>query len=465
MTRYFAHCVRARLVLTVAGAVALTSLGAGQAAPAAPTNASTPKPGDEAVQLNVFEVSADRDDSYGALNSNSITRFNTELAKLPISADIYNEAFMRDVNATNVEQMISEYTAGAGFASNDAASSAEEGSAPGERQANASVRLRGLTAPSMLRDAFMSLQTYSNTGSTATGVTNNFDLERTEVIMGPQSLLYGGGGGGGVINLVSKQARFNKRANGYFRFRSDNFGSKIATLDVGWGNRTFAVRGAFINQLQKTRRINIGNDLDGQYIQIAWRPFDNTVLRLSATQTWNFRTYATNLTVNAVNATADARHNQKLRYLLATNQIERGDTGANTQGPIANGNVHWGNVDSWFGDSRGERTLDTITMMTIETTWTRNVTSQFAIGYKDFYNQLFTESTAALLAPNQGTNPTGVWAVGATGTGLQRNIQPGIAFPLRLSVAFEHGIPRTRARAQTIVGADYLRMRNAFINY
>ncbi|MGH7945993.1 MAG: hypothetical protein ACREH8_18890 [Opitutaceae bacterium] len=86
---------------------------------------------------------------------------------------------MRDVNATNVEQMISEYTAGAGFASNDAAASAEN-NAPGERQANAGVRLRGLTAPAMLRDAFMTLQTYSNTGSTATGVTNNFDLERPQ---------------------------------------------------------------------------------------------------------------------------------------------------------------------------------------------------------------------------------------------------------------------------------------------
>jgi outer membrane receptor protein involved in Fe transport len=422
------------------------------------------RPGDETVQLNVFEVSADRDDSYGALNSNSITRFNTELAKLPISADIYNEAFMRDINATSVEQMISEYTAGAGFASNDAASSAEEGMAPGDRQANASIRLRGLTAPAMLRDAFMTLQTYSNTGSTATGVTNSFDLERTEVIMGPQSLLYGGGGAGGVVNLVSKQARFNKRFGGNLRFRNDNFGSKIFTLDVGWGNRNLAVRGAFINQLQKTRRINIGNDLDGQYLQIAWRPFDNTVVRLSGTQTWNFRTYATNLTVNATNVATDARHNQKLRYLLATNQIEAPASGA-SRGPIAGGNLHWGNVDSWFGDSRAERTIDTLGMLTVETTWTRGVTTQLAIGYKDFYNQLFTESTSALLAPGAANNATGVWAVGATGTGLQRNIQPGTAFPARASVAFDHGILRTRARAQTIIGADYLRMRNAFINY
>jgi len=61
--------------------------------------------------LNVFEVSADKDDSYGALNSNSITRFNAELNKLPITADVYNEALMRDINASSVEQMISAFTA------------------------------------------------------------------------------------------------------------------------------------------------------------------------------------------------------------------------------------------------------------------------------------------------------------------------------------------------------------------
>lgn len=455
----FGFATGAALLGQTAPTRATTATGTATTAPAAPRG------GEEAITLNVFEVSADRDDSYGALNSNSITRFNTELAKLPISADIYNEAFMRDVNAVNVEQMIAEYTAGAGFASNDSAASAEEGGQPGDRQANASVRLRGLTAPAMLRDAFMTLQTYSNSGSTATGVTNNFDLERTEVIMGPQSLLYGSGGAGGVINLVSKQARFNKRLNGNVRLRTDNFGSKIGTVDFGWGNRTFAVRGAFINQLQKTRRVNIGNDLDGQYVQLAWRPLENTVLRLSATQTWNFRTYATNLTVNATNANNDARHNQKLRYLLATNQLERATSGPSNAGVIAGGAVNWGNVDSWFGDSRAERTLDTISMFTAETKWSRNVTSQLAIGYKNFYNQLFTESTAALLAPGAANNTTGVWAVGATGTGLQRNIQPGRAFPARFSVAFDHDVPLTRARAQTIVGVDYLRMRNAFINY
>ena len=104
-------------------------------------------------------------------------------------------------------------------------------------------------------------------------------------------------------------------------------------------------------------------------------------------------------------------------------------------------------------------------MLTVETKWSRSVTTQVAVGYKDFYNQLFTESTAALLAPNVTANTTREWAVGATGTGLQRNIQPGKAFPARFSIAFENALFNNRARAQSIVGVDYLRMRNAFINY
>ena len=42
--------------------------------------------------LSPFEVTAGADRGYGALNSNSITRFNVELERMPVSADIINEA-------------------------------------------------------------------------------------------------------------------------------------------------------------------------------------------------------------------------------------------------------------------------------------------------------------------------------------------------------------------------------------
>ena len=63
--------------------------------PAATVPAKPQVSAEEAVQLSPFEVAADHDDSYGALNSNSITRFNTELSKMPVSADIFTQALER----------------------------------------------------------------------------------------------------------------------------------------------------------------------------------------------------------------------------------------------------------------------------------------------------------------------------------------------------------------------------------
>ncbi len=72
---------------------------------------------DETVELSPFVVEATSDKSYGALNSNSITSFNTELEKLPISADVITKAFMDDTNSTTLENMLRTYSAGAGTGS------------------------------------------------------------------------------------------------------------------------------------------------------------------------------------------------------------------------------------------------------------------------------------------------------------------------------------------------------------
>lgn len=436
-----------------------------QSAPAAPATKPADARSEETITLNVFEVSADKDDSYGALNSNSVTRFNTELAKLPISADVYNEAFMRDVNASTVEQMISDFTAGAGFASSDGPASTMT-SQPGDRAANSYIQLRGLTAPGMQRDAFMTLATFSNTGSTATGQTNNFDIERAEVIMGPQALLYGNGGGGGVINLISKQARFGRRPYGTVKAQFDQFGGNQFTFDGGWGNRNLAVRTAFIHQNARSRRVNIGSQLDGQYIQIAAKFFGNTTVRLIGEQTSNNRNIPSNVSFTALSAANDARNGQFLHYLLATNQINASATGPSGGGAIAGGNINWDNVDSFFGWRFSERTVDTFGTLTVETEWSKNVSSQFAIGYKDFNNRLFNAGTLAMLAPNVAANYLGVWAVGGTGgQPAQESIQPARTLPVRLSIAFQNDLFGGRAKSQSIIGADYTKINAAFIGY
>jgi len=460
------------LLAAILACGALTSSVFAQVAPASPippvspaAPAAKPAASEEAIQLTVFEVLADRDDSYGALNSNSVTRFNTELAKLPISADIYNEAFMRDVNASSVEQMIADFTAGAGFSSSDGPASTVN-SQPGDRASNSYIQLRGLTAPGMQRDAFMSLATFSNTGSTATGQTNNFDIERAEVIMGPQALLYGNGGGGGVVNLVSKQARFGRKPSGAVKLQIDQYKGNQSTLDFGWGDKRLAVRGAFIHQNGRGRRINIDSQLDGQYVQLAARILGHTVVRLMATQTSNNRNIPTNLVFTGLNAANDARNGQFLHYLLATNQISASATGASGGGPIAGGGITWDTVDSFAGWRFSERTVNTMGTLTVETQWSPSVSSQVAIGYKDFNNRLFNAGTISLQAPNVTANYLGVWAVGGTGgQPAQESIQPAKTFPARLSVAFDNALFGGRARSKSVLGADYTRINSAFIGY
>ena len=83
-----------------------------------------------------------------------------------------------------------------------------------------------MNTPQMTRDGFMPVGAFGNPGSTGVGRTDNFDIERVEVIMGPQSLLYGGGAGaGGAINVSSKMARFGREgllrsAKGSLLYRS-----------------------------------------------------------------------------------------------------------------------------------------------------------------------------------------------------------------------------------------------------
>lgn len=56
------------------------------------------------------------------------------------------------------------------------------------------------------------------------------NVERIEILKGPASVLYGRGAGGGVINLVSKQARFDAKSSVTVRGGSwDNYGG---TLDI-----------------------------------------------------------------------------------------------------------------------------------------------------------------------------------------------------------------------------------------
>ena len=188
-------------------AVILSATASAQVVPPRPASEAAAK--GPAVTLNPFEVKAEADNSYGALNSNSLTQFNTALNRTPVSADIFTEDFMRDISATSIEEMLNGYGAGAGTVMSNPDSDALS-QQPGDRVGNQTIGIRGTGGGAVHRDGFSATGPANNFGTTATGISSTFDVERADVVRGPQGLLYGAGGAGGTVNTVSKRAKFSR---------------------------------------------------------------------------------------------------------------------------------------------------------------------------------------------------------------------------------------------------------------
>jgi outer membrane receptor protein involved in Fe transport len=453
------------------GAQARAQAVAPPPAPKPPTIAASGS--GEVVALSAFEVQADPDNSYGALNSVSITRFAVEMEKMPVSADIFTETFMKDIAATSVEDVIMGYSAGAGFASGtDNGVATGAANQPGDRVGNAYIQLRGMNTPAMQRDGFMPVGAFGNPGSTAVGRTDNFDLERVEVINGPQALLYGGGGAGGVINVSSKQARFSTTGSAFTRpkgealYRLDRYGSKRGQLDFGFGNRWVATRLAFMRESTSSRRVNIGGTTDGQYGQLAFRLLQTSVpttIRLSASGTMNRRRLATGPTLTAT--AADTRNGMNLHYILATHQ--EGDTNPITgaryaAGAILGGKLNWSNVDSFGAGYAYQNPISNqFYSGTIDTKWNDWLTTQIAGGYDNFTERRINPGFS-FFAPNSGANNTANWAAGETPSD---SWQPARTKGGRVAALITKNLWGNRAKTQTLFGADYIRTDFGQIGY
>ena len=433
--------------------LALSTLAIAQTAPPTPAKAGAEKPA-ELVTLNPFEVKAEADNSYGALNSNSLTQFNIALHQTPVSADIFTAEFMRDIAATSVEEMLNGYGAGAGTVMSNPDSDALS-QQPGDRVGNQTIGIRGTGGGAIRRDGFAATGAANNFGSTAVGITSTFDVERADVVRGPQGLLYGAGGAGGTVNTVSKRATFNRQA-GSAMWRIDQVGSKQAQFDYNTGSDSLAFRFALLDDVQRYRRLFIGYETRGFYGQFALNiPALRTVVRVQAQQTINERILNTNQeNIAFTNTATDPRHNFGLAYLLRNN-LAGAINPANGQpwprGAIANGQLTWDNINAWAGWTASEYVTNKIYAVLTETVWTNWLSTQFNVLYNDYQSDNASAGIANLSAPLLNGNPLNEWANGAT---LADSEQPTRRWAARGAAMLTHSFLGDRARTQTLLGYD-----------
>lgn len=194
------------------------------AAPASRVQADTPADSSQVVTLSPFDVSAAQDRGYESTNSASITRLSMPLFDVPMSVQVINPQLIADTGITNLFDIGQLIVGGV----NQGATAATT---------LTGFKLRGITqlAPdSTERDSFR-----------VAGPFDLYNVDRIEVIRGPNSVVAGASEPGGQINVVTKAALYSRNFE-EIDLSAGSHELTRGTVDVNrsfrWDDRNFAVR-------------------------------------------------------------------------------------------------------------------------------------------------------------------------------------------------------------------------------
>jgi len=193
---------------------------------------------DEVFELSPFTVSTSGDVGYLSTNSTSGTSLNTPIKDLPMSIQVINQDFITDIGASDLEESLT-YAAGV-FTTDNAASSSvgatrgTQGGGSGDRSISSAgtgsrfanlVYIRGLSTPYQNRMGFRygGLVVTPNSDVALGGMLDTANIERIEIVKGPNSLLYGVGVLTGIVNVIPEKPLSEPRYEVTFRGGSYDF--------------------------------------------------------------------------------------------------------------------------------------------------------------------------------------------------------------------------------------------------
>lgn len=434
-----------------AGALTLSLgalLGAAEAVAQVANSASaaaTPAADKDVIQLSPFEVNSSQDRGYGALRSNSLTNFSMDLQKMPATAQVFTEDFINDTASTNIETMLATYAGTVGYNPNNASAALDM---TGDRNGSQGLGIRGLAAGAIKRDGFIGMK---NSARTATGSTDNFDIERVELIEGPQSLLYGAVGGGGVVNTVTKRAMFGQK-KGYIRYTIDDNHDQRASFDYNEGWDRFAIRVSGVHGKGATERYNLSNnhDLDGLYVTMSYRLTPKITFRVQGEQVNNLAVFNNDQNFDAFLPVGDPRRGQNSRYLALTGQL------ANVTNVLNGQALDYNNFSSlagwWQSEKIDNRFLSGVVEMELGAGFSARVIGMYSETLDQRSNAVNGKN---LLLPLTGGNPFNEAAYQLTTPGYneQQDRTKGVQFTMLHDRNFN--VWKLSGRSQTAAGIEF----------
>lgn len=255
--------------------------------------------GEEVINLTPFEVTTDRDYGYLSTNSTAGTSLNMLIRDIPMSLEVINREMLDDMQATNLEEALiysagvftdnyrTNTTATPGF-SDQSPSAVGSFSDPFQN----SISIRGYNVPNQQRSGFRVGFIHNTAGVVIGGTTDGILTERTEVVRGPQSLLYGINVLSGITNIVPKRPL-------------PEFGTRLSLM-VGSDNEfrtTLDVTGPVIDKKLNFRILAAFHRFD-DHMQVDFREFERQTIGLQFEYLISPRT---RLYVEYINATRESR--------------------------------------------------------------------------------------------------------------------------------------------------------------
>lgn len=244
---------------------------------------------EEVVELDPFQVTTTDDRGYLTTNSTSLTSINDLIRDLPVGVDVVNTEFIEDIQATDMKEALA-YSAGVYFSTQQNTSSANTAvsrdyspsSGAKASEFNDVVIIRGYSVPNQQRMGFRVGTIVPGYGVTLGGITDSANIERQEVVRGPQSLLYGINVLSGIVNFLPKEPLPEVRTNvglsvgsrGFMRALFDHTGPVLKdTLN-------YRFIASYLEQDYETDFKNQQRDYVG--LQFKWTPNDKLSLFLEA---------------------------------------------------------------------------------------------------------------------------------------------------------------------------------------
>lgn len=202
----------------LAGCLILAAVPASaQSAPAAP-----PAPPSGAIVLTPFEVASDRDSGYAATETLAGTRMRTSLRDVGASLSILTPEFLRDLGVNSFDQALL-YTPSVDATEGDNSDVNRAGGTQLRFGTGQSYSIRGFNTNA-------GNQSISHDFFTALEPTDNYNLERVTLSLGPNALLIGVGNPQGTAVTTTKRAQLQRRKT-EVQLQADTHGSRRIAID------------------------------------------------------------------------------------------------------------------------------------------------------------------------------------------------------------------------------------------